>query len=51
MNYKTIPSKILTPKQITNRQIKQAMDRLNNRLRKVSGNESPNELLWKRQVN
>ena len=31
---------------MTNGQIKQAMDRLNNRPRKTRGNMSPNELFW-----
>ncbi|SFF20259.1 IS30 family transposase, partial [Nitrosomonas sp. Nm166] len=36
--------------QVTNDQIKQAMDRLNNRPRKTRGNKSPNELFWGQQV-
>ena len=36
--------------QVTNDQIKQALDRLNNRPRKTRGNMSPNELFWGQQV-
>jgi len=36
--------------QVTDEQIEQVMDRLNNRPRKTRGYRSPNELFWGRQV-